>query len=188
MRILITGSNGLVGKALVPRLTEQGHLVTKLVRAKPVPGEHAVQWDPSAGVIDGTALDGMDAVIHLAGESLRGRWSTDKKARILDSRVKGTRLLAEALASCTKPPRVFITASAIGYYGDRKDEVLCECAAPGNDFLAQVVRQWEEAARPAAAAGNRVVQLRFGVILSKAGGVLTEVLPLFRKGLGGRLG
>jgi hypothetical protein len=189
MNILVTGSSGLVGSSLVPALTSGGHGVTRLVRSPPRDGEPAVIWDPAAGRLEPKAVEGFDAVVHLAGESIAaGRWTAAKKARIRDSRVGSTRLLCERLARTSRPPKVLVCASAIGYYGDRGDQVLREDSAAGKDFLAGVCREWEGAANPAARHGIRVVQTRFGVILSPKGGALAKMLTPFRLGLGGRIG
>lgn len=187
MHVLVTGSNGLLGGALVPFLTTGGHEVTRLVRSPA--GEGQVHWDPAAGELDAATLPALDAVVHLAGENIsEGRWTEDKKRRILESRVKGTRLVAESLARREKPPRVLVCASAIGFYGDRGDETVDERSAPGAGFLADVCRQWEDAAEAARTAGIRVVHLRFGVILSASGGALAKMLLPFRVGAGGVLG
>lgn len=188
MQIAISGATGLVGEALTAFLTTGGHDVRRLVRSKGTsPG--AVAWDPDAGTIDAAGLDGVDAVVHLAGESIAaGRWTAERKRRILESRVKGTRLVAETLAGMPRRPRVLVCASAVGFYGARRDEGLDETAAPGRGFLADVCRAWEAAADPARAAGIRVVHLRFGVVLSPKGGALAKMLLPFKMGAGGRLG
>lgn len=187
MRVLVTGSNGLLGSALVPFLTTGGHAVTRLVRSPAVATE--VHWDPAAGELDVARLGGVDAVVHLAGENIsEGRWTDDKKRRILESRVNGTRLVSESLAKMEKPPRVLVCASAIGVYGDRGEETVDEQSSLGSGFLADVCRQWEEAAEPARSAGIRVVHLRFGVILSASGGALAKMLLPFWLGAGGALG
>jgi uncharacterized protein (TIGR01777 family) len=186
-RILVTGASGLIGRALVPFLTTGGHAVTRLVRGRP--GEGEVAWDPARGALDAAALPALDAAVHLAGESIAdGRWTTAKKRRILESRVASTRLVAETLAALPHRPRVLVCASAIGIYGDRGAEVVDERAAPGTGFLADVCRAWEAAADPARAAGIRVVHVRFGVVLSAAGGALATMLLPFRMGLGGVVG
>jgi uncharacterized protein len=188
MNILVTGASGLIGSALVSFLASAGHDVIRLVRSQPRPGEKAARWDPMAGTIETSALEGVEAVVHLAGESLAERWTPEKKVRIRESRVKGTRLLCESLAQMTTPPRVLVSASAIGYYGDRAGEILTEESAAGRGFLAEVCRAWEAATEPASQKGIRVVPLRFGVVLSGTGGALGKMLPPFRMGLGGVLG
>jgi uncharacterized protein len=188
MNILVTGASGLIGSALVSFLATAGHDVRRLVRSQPRPGEKAFRWDPMAGSIETGALEGLEAVVHLAGESLAERWTAEKKIRIRDSRVKGTRLLSESLARMTTPPKVLVSASAIGYYGDRGGEILTEESPAGRGFLAEVCRAWEAATEPARRKGIRVVPLRFGVVLSGAGGALGKMLPPFRMGLGGVLG
>jgi uncharacterized protein (TIGR01777 family) len=188
MKVLVTGSTGLVGSALAPFLTSGGHDVVRLVRSAHGPGGGEVRWDPAAGQIDAAGLEGADAVVHLAGENLFGRWTEAKKARIFDSRDAGTRLLAEALARLARPPRVLACASAVGYYGDRGAEVLTEESAPGHGFLADVCRAWEAAAAPAADAGIRVANLRFGIVLSPHGGALHMMLTPFKMGAGGKVG
>ena len=187
MKILVSGSTGLVGSALVPFLLTGGHQVARLVRSQPTAGGE-VPWDPAAGRLEATNLEGLDAVVHLAGERITGRWTAAKKARIRSSRVQGTRLLAETLARLARPPKTLVCASAIGYYGHRGDELLREESPPGAGFLAEVCREWEAAARPAAEKGIRVVQLRIGVVLSAAGGALALMLTPFKLGLGGRVG
>jgi uncharacterized protein len=188
MHILVTGASGLIGSALVSSLSAAGYSVTRLVRRPPQSGEKAVRWDPLTGFIDASALEGLDGVVHLAGESIDERWTAAKKVSIRDSRVKGTEVLCEALAQLASPPKVLVSASAIGYYGDRGEEILREESAPGSGFLAEVCRAWEAATEPARQAGLRTVQLRFGVVLSPAGGALAKILPPFRLGLGGVLG
>jgi len=189
MKVLLSGSSGLVGSALVPVLTGGGYEVVRLVRSQPGPETSEVRWDPETGSIDGAGLKGVDAAVHLAGESIAaGRWTAARKARILESRVRGTRLLAETLAGLEEPPKALVSASAVGYYGDRGEETLREESGSGSAFLSEVCRQWEAATEPAAAAGIRVVNLRFGVILASAGGALPRLLTPFRLGVGGTLG
>lgn len=188
MKILVTGSSGLVGGALVPFLTTGGHQAVRLVRSA-AKGEDAVRWDPGRGEIDADALEGLDAAVHLAGENIAsGRWNEDTKRRIRDSRVKGTQLLAATLAARRQPPRVLVCASAIGYYGDRGGDVMTESSQAGTGFLADVCREWEAASQPAADAGIRVVCLRIGVVLSARGGALAKMLTPFKLGLGGVVG
>jgi uncharacterized protein (TIGR01777 family) len=189
MHILVTGSTGLIGSTLVPFLTTGGHQVTRLVRTAPRPGATEVYWQPETGSIATPGLEGLDAVVHLAGENIAaGRWSAEKKARIRDSRVQGTRVLCDALAQLVNPPKVLVSASAVGYYGDRGAEVLREESRPGRDFLADVCRAWEAATAPAAQRGIRVVNLRFGMVLSAAGGALAKMLFPFKMGVGGIVG
>jgi uncharacterized protein (TIGR01777 family) len=184
-RVLVSGASGLIGSALLPALQTSGYEVTRLVRG--APSSRDVAWDPSRPLAP-QSVSGFDAVIHLAGESIVGRWTEAKKRRIRESRVQGTRNLAEALAAAPQRPRVLISASAIGYYGDRGEEVLREDSASGVDFLSEVCREWEAAAEPANKAGIRTVQMRFGVGLSRSGGALQKMLPPFRMGVGGNIG
>ena len=184
-RILVSGSSGPIGAALLPALKGQGVAVTRLVRS-PATGDQIV-WDPSRP-LSPDLVSGFDAVIHLAGESIVGRWTDAKKRRILESRRQGTGHLAEAAARASQPPRVFISASAVGFYGNRGDEVLREDSPSGKGFAAEICRQWEGATQPAAQAGIRTVQIRIGVVMSADGGALPEMLTPFRLGLGGRMG
>ena len=184
MRVLVSGASGLVGSALVPYLGARGHTVARLVRRE-VDG---VRWDPAARVIDRAALTGIDAVIHLSGESVLARWTPAKQAAIRASRVDSTAFLAATLAALDRKPAVLITASAIGYYGDRGDEPLTEASPPGTGFLADLCQAWEAAAAPATRAGIRTVQLRIGLPLTAAGGILGQLLLPFRLGLGGPVG
>lgn len=190
MKIAITGSTGLIGSALVEALAGAGHAITRVTRRRGAAGEGAaVVWQPERGEIDAAGLEGHDAVIHLAGEPVVGWWTARKKARIRASRVRGTRLLSETLARLTRPPRVLVSASATGFYGNRPpEEPLDESSAPGIGFLAGVALEWERATAEAEAAGIRVVHARFGLVLSPKGGALAAMLPVFRLGLGGRLG
>jgi uncharacterized protein (TIGR01777 family) len=187
VKIAITGSSGLIGSSLVRRLRTQGHDVLRVVRGTAGPEE--IAWDPKARSIDVDRLDGVDAVVHLAGAGVGDhRWSTEYKQTILSSRVDGTTTVAQALAQLSHPPAVLVSASAVGYYGSRGDEVLTEESESGSGFLADVCRQWEAATVAASDAGVRVVHLRTGVVLSAAGGALQKQLLPFRLGLGARLG
>ena len=184
--IAITGASGLVGSALTPLLTTGGHQVTRLVRSEPQGRD--IQWNPAAESFDSSQLN-VDAIVHLAGENIgSGRWTAAKKKRIRESRFNGTRVLCEGLAKMKTPPKVLVSASAIGYYGDRGDQLLTEKSEPGTGFLSEVCQEWEEATRPAQEAGIRVVQLRFGVIMSPQGGALAKVLLPFQMGAGGVVG
>lgn len=188
MRILISGASGLLGSAIRPALPARGHTSFALVRR--VPGENELQWDPERP-LDPQKLHGFDAIIHLAGKSIAGRWTENRKREARASRVDGTHTLATAVAEAfrrTGAPRTFIAASAIGYYGNRGDEVLTEDSPPGSGFLAEVCEEWEHVANPALEAGVRVVNLRIGVVLAKHGGALQAMLPAFRLGLGGKVG
>ncbi len=187
MKILISGASGLVGNALASSLAAAGHRVRRLVRRSPVePG--AAFWDPATGKLDSGALEGVDAVVHLAGENVAGgRWTAARKGRILDSRVAGTTLIAGAVAAADPRP-VLVSASANGFYGDRGDQPMDETGASGDGFLAEVCRRWEAAAAPAAEAGARCVCLRIGMVLSRRGGALAKMSTPFRFGLGGVVG
>ncbi len=188
MKILVSGSHGLVGKALIGSLTPDGHEIVRLVRGKPSSAAE-IEWHPNEGRLDAATLEGVDAVVHLAGESIAsGRWTDEKKRAIRDSRVKGTALLSDALARLSRPPSVFVSASAIGYYGDRGDELLTEKSAPGDDFLANVCVEWENATIPTIEKGIRTVHARFGIILDANEGALGKMLTPFRMGIGGRIG
>jgi len=188
MNILVSGASGLIGQALIPVLTAGGHRVICLVRFKPQGGGSLVYWDPAGGKIDTPKLEGSEAVVHLAGEPITGRWTGAKKRAIRDSRVKSTRFLCETLARLSNRPRVLVAASASGYYGDRGDEVLREESEAGSSFLSQVGQEWERATTPAAESGIRIVNLRIGFVLSPAGGGLAKMLPAFKMGAGGRIG
>ncbi len=188
-RVAISGSTGLIGTALVESLRRDGHEMRRLVRSRSRAASRDIYWDPAKGELDSSGLEGVDAVVHLAGENLFALWTAARKKRIRDSRVRGTRLLAETLAQLQRPPRVLVSASAVGYYGDsRGDEILDETSSPGTDFLARVTREWEEASEPAADAGIRVVNIRSAPVMSRRGGMLPLLLLPFRMGLGAKLG
>lgn len=189
MNVLISGATGLIGSALIPELEARGHGVTRLTRSPRTATD--IRWDPEAGTIDGD-LEGHDAVVHLAGESIFGgptdRWTPEKKRRILESRKRGTRLISETIAALSTLPRVMVSVSGSNYYGDRGNELLREESASGTTFLARVCREWEAAADPAREAGIRVVHPRFGIVLSAQGGALGTTLPLFKLGVAGKIG
>jgi len=187
MKVLVSGSTGFIGSALVRYLTTHGHKVVPLVRSDPAVG--SVRWDPAAGTIEREKLAGLDAAVHLAGENIAsGRWTAAKKNRLLNSRVQGTTFLSESLAKLDRPPRVLVSTSAVGYYGHRGDEWLLEDSPAGVGFLADVCQRWEAATEPAAKHGIRVARMRMGIVLAAHGGVLGRILLPFRLGVGGRLG
>ena len=188
MKVLVTGSNGMVGREVVTRLTGAGHYVVRLVRSKPDRARGDAEWDPVTGRIERAALKGIEAVVHLAGENILGLWTAGKKERIYKSRVVSTEYLCEALASLTPKPKVLVSASAIGYYGDQGDTWLKEGAPIGSGFLATLCREWEDATRLAVNAGIRVVNARIGLVLSPRGGALAGMLPAFKLGIGGPIG
>ncbi len=189
MKILISGASGLIGSSLAFALATAGHSLNRLVRDASRAAAGDVVWNPAAGELEAAALEPFDAIVHLAGESIAaGRWTDQKKERIRGSRVEGTQTLAEALTKLPPRPRTLISASAVGFYGNRDDELLDETSSPGNDFLAEVCQAWEAATEPAAKAGVRVVKARFGVVLSGQGGALKKMLLPFRLGLGGKIG
>lgn len=188
LRIAVSGAGGLIGSALVPALTGGGHRVMRLVR-RPAETGSEIGWEPNSGRLDLARMTGIDVVFHLAGENLaEGRWSAEKKTRIRDSRVQPTRRLSEALAAMEQPPRLLVSASAIGYYGNRGGAILNEESPPGRDFLASICKDWEAGTEPAAAAGIRVVNPRFGMVLSPRGGALAAMMKVFRMGVGGSVG
>jgi TIGR01777 family protein len=189
-RILVSGLSGPIGTALAPSLAANGAHITRLTRtdaSHPAQDEHSIAWNPERP-LPADVLSGFDAVVHLAGESIVGRWSDAKKKKIRDSRVLGTRNIAQALAQAKDKPQVFICSSAIGYYGDRGDEVLTEHSSPGSGFLPEVCREWEAATQAAADAGIRTVLMRTGIVLSSQGGALAKMLLPFKMGVGGRIG
>src|SRR6266446_3036347 len=200
MRVLVSGSSGLVGSALRPAMSRAGHQVARLVRSGSSVGEPGtgpavrlgaddVTWDPIAGSIDAAKLEGFDAVVNLAGASIAGgRWSASRKDELRRSRVDTTQLLSATLATMTHPPKVMVSASAVGYYGDRGEELLDESAARGHGFLPALCVAWESASERAEKRGIRVAHLRFGVILSAAGGALAKMIFPFRLGMGGNIG
>ncbi len=188
MKILVTGSTGLVGSALVRHLTAHGHYVVRLMRRNPDRSRNDIAWDPTTGRVERNGLEKLDAVVHLAGEPIFGLWTENKKRLIHRSRVQATEFLMEALAGLTSRPRVIISASAIGYYGTRADQWLTESSGPGMGFLPLLCQEWEKSTEIAANAGIRVVNLRTGLVLSPAGGMLKKMLPAYRAGLGGKLG
>jgi uncharacterized protein len=185
-RVAITGASGFIGEHLDRALAADGWDVHRLVRRSAGPGE--IEWRPDRGQIDASRLEGFDAVVHLAGESLLGVWTAAKKERILSSRAQGTRLIAETLARLSRPPGIFISASGVGYYGDAGERILTEESPPGDDFLTQVCKVWEASTVPAEDAGIRVVRSRAGIVLDPSGGALKAMLPAFRLGVGARLG
>ena len=188
MNVLVSGSSGLIGSGLTSFLDARGHQVRRLLRT-PSQESDTASWNPEDGQFDADAFDGTEAVVHLAAEGIAGaRWTPARKGRIRNSRVDGTRQLSQALARLESPPKVLVAASAIGFYGDRGDELLNESAPPGGGFLPDVCQAWEAAAAPARERGVRVVHLRIGVVLSASGGALTQMLPPFRFGVGGVLG
>jgi uncharacterized protein (TIGR01777 family) len=185
--VLVTGSHGLIGSALIRRLRTEGHRIRRLVRAAPEGGDD-IRWDPVVGTIDAARLEGLDAVVHLAGAGIGDRrWTAARKALILDSRTGGTRLLAATLASLDRKPAVLVAGSAVGYYGNRGDEIVTEDSGPGDDFTAEVCRSWELATGPAVEAGIRVVTIRTGIVLDAHGGALARMRLPFKLGLGGRI-
>jgi uncharacterized protein (TIGR01777 family) len=189
MKVLVSGASGLVGSELIHELKRKGHQPVRLVRRKGLTSDPEITWDINAGKLDPQALHDIDAVIHLAGENIAGgRWSDERKQKIVESRVKGTRLLAETLARLENPPKVFISASAIGFYGNRGDELLNDVSGKGSGFLADTCKQWEDACQPARDKGIRVINSRFGIILSPKGGALKAMYWPFKLGVAGDLG
>jgi uncharacterized protein len=188
MKIIITGSSGLVGSSLIPFLSTGGHHITRFTRSKTDAAQGIAYWDPAKKKIDASKLEGFDAVVHLSGENVAGRWTSEKKAEIENSRVNTTEFLCKNLAKLDKKPKVLVCASAIGFYGDRGDEILTEQSVAGSGFLAEVAKKWESATDIASKSGIRVVNIRFGVVLSPKGGALEKMLLPFQMGLGGKIG
>lgn len=188
MKVAVSGASGLIGSALVPALAKDGHEVVRLVR-RPASSPSEISWDPAKKQLDPASLNGVDAVIHLAGAGVGDhRWTDEYKAEIMDSRVLGTETISRAIAEADTGPRVLVSGSAIGYYGDRGAEVLTEQSSPGTGFLAEVVVAWEAATHAAEAAGARVTHARTGLVMSKSGGAWGRLLPIMRLGVGGNLG
>ena len=188
MRIALSGSTGFLGRALSEWLTAAGHRIVPLTRRSAATAGDSIAWDPARGELAPNALDGIDAVVHLAGENIAQRWTEEVKREIRESRVKSTALLARTIQAMDNPPRVFLSGSAVGIYGDRGAELLDESSAPGHGFLADVVRAWEDATVPLDRADIRVVHLRSGAVLGQHGGALAKMLTPFKLGLGGRIG
>lgn len=189
MKIVISGGSGMVGVALTAALKSEQHEVWHLVRPGPALKQNDIRWDPHSAQVDVPALEGADVIVHLSGASVaHGRWTKERKEILRSSRIDSTRVLVDSMAKLTKPPKVFISASAVGYYGSRGDELLPESSSPGRDFLALLARDWEAEANRAAQAGIRTVILRFGVIFAQKGGALEQMVRPFRLGVGGRIG
>lgn len=189
MKIVVAGASGMVGRALVPTLRSAGHEVWRLVRGRAAAGRDEIAWDPARGEVDRGRLEGIDAIVNLAGENIgSGRWTAARREQILRSRVDATRTLVAAIGALERRPRVLLNASAAGFYGDRGDEVLTEASPIGQGFLPEVCLAWETHADGARRFGVRTVRLRFGIILARQDGALAKMLPLFRLGLGGRMG
>lgn len=189
MDVVVSGSSGLIGTALVAGLAEAGHRPIRLVRRAPAAGSDEIRWDPANGVLDAASLEGVDAVVNLGGAGVGDkRWTPAYKKLLVDSRVMSTKLLAETMANASSPPKVFLSGSAIGYYGSQGATELTETSSPAEDFLARLTVHWEEAAQPAIDAGIRTAFLRTGIVLSAEGGALSKLLPLFKLGVGGKFG
>jgi len=187
VKIAVSGASGLIGSALVPALEAAGHEVVRLVRREPETADE-IAWDPDAGTLESARVSGVDAIVTLSGSTIGRRWTDERKAEILHSRVATSGLLARTAAELDPPPTVFVSAGGAGIYGDRGDEILTECSPLGEGFLADVGRAWEAAAEPARTAGIRVVNFRQGIVLTRSGGALDRMLTPFRLGLGGRIG
>lgn len=188
MKIIITGASGFIGSSVVSFLEQNDHEIYKLVRREPREGFHEIFWDPQKGKVDKKLLEGFDAVIHLGGENLMGFWTSSKKEKIVKSRVNSTEFLGKIVCSLARPPSVFICASAVGYYGNRGDEILTEASAKGEGFLSDICEQWEKASSIVDVKGIRRVNIRLGIVVSPEGGALKLMLPIFKLGLGGKLG
>jgi len=189
MKVAVSGSHGLIGNALCNYLASSGHTVFRIVRGRSTGDSNSITWDPKAGTIDKEKLNGIDAVVHLAGENIAsGRWTAEQKRKIKESRITGTSLIAKTISALAQKPEVVLSGSAIGYYGNRGDELLTEASNPGFGFLAEVCREWEDSMTPAAQAGIRVANLRTGVVLSPKAGALQKMLPIFKLGGGGIIG
>jgi uncharacterized protein len=189
MKVLITGSSGFIGQSLMRALKDTGHEPLAMVRRRFAGGPGEILWDPASRHIDLKAMEGIDAVVHLAGENIAGgRWTEERKRKIRESRVAGTTLLATAISNLAQPPKVFLCASAIGYYGNRAEEIVTEDSLAGQGFLAEVCREWEDAARTANPKGIRIILLRIGIVLSREGGALAKMILPFKLGLGGKTG
>jgi uncharacterized protein (TIGR01777 family) len=188
LRVAITGATGFLGGALTRHLRSAGHVVLPITRSQLDAGAGAIRWDPARGELDPAALEGVDAVVHLAGENIAQRWTDAVKREIRESRVRSTKLIARAISAMNRPPRVLLTGSAVGIYGDRGNELLDESSAAGTGFLAEVVQAWERATEAANRGDVRVVHMRSGLVLGAEGGALPKMLPPFRLGLGGKIG
>lgn len=189
MKIVVSGSTGLIGSALTKALPAEGHAITRLVRPGGPVGAGTIAWNPDAGVLDASALENIDAIVHLSGQNLASaKWTAENKKKLLDSRVRSTRLLCGRLKQLKQPPRLFITASAIGYYGNRGDEELTERNGPGTGFLAELTHEWERASEVLNDGSIRLVRLRLGVVLASLGGALPRMIKPFKFGLGGTIG
>lgn len=189
MKVVISGSTGLIGSALTRALLDDGHTVTRLVRPGGPIGAGTIAWDPDRGVLDSAALENFDAVVHLSGQNLASvKWTDENKKKLVESRTRSTRLLCGRLLQLNQPPRIVIAASATGYYGNRKDEELTEQSDPGTGFLAELTREWEKASHALTDSGIRLIRLRLGVVLASQGGALPRMVKPFKMGLGGKIG
>ncbi|MBJ7348437.1 MAG: NAD-dependent epimerase/dehydratase family protein, partial [Thermoleophilaceae bacterium] len=187
-KVLVSGGSGFIGRVVCERFSAADWQVSTLTRGADDPAKHRIHWDPAAGELDASSVSGFDAIVHLAGESIVGRWTDKKKQSVMQTRREGTALLATAAATAASKPAVFISASAIGFYGSRGDEVLTEDSGNGDGFLAEVCSAWEQGTAPASDAGIRVVNLRIGLVLGKGGGIIGNTSTPFKLGVGGKLG